>query len=227
MRGRRGLKGGRGPGPPSRPVSRLRGVLLRLRGGGAESDGGGGGGGLGGHRWRVRIARDGGNDVVGGRPEDESPLRHPSDMGATLPGPSGMKAAGLRGQRRWGRPAPATPPASSARRSKPRAVSRRPPLVAGNRGSLGWDVGMWSRKASGFREPHREVDSQLCESASLRGRLALARVTPPRCTPVTRQAGGRALLDKPAPANFLVTNFVGVAGQMPISPYICFGFGFA
>lgn len=147
-----------------------------------------------------------GDDVVGGRLEDESPLRHPSDTGATLPGPSGMKAAGLRGQRRWGRPArrprSATPPASSARRLKPHAVSRRPPLVAGNRESLGWGVGMWSRKASGFREPHREVDSQLCESVSLRGRLVLARVTPPRCTPVTRQAGGRALLDKPAPANF-------------------------
>lgn len=60
MRGRRGLKGGRGPGPPSRPVSRLRGAFLRLRGGGDESDGGGGGGGLGRRRWRVRITREGG-----------------------------------------------------------------------------------------------------------------------------------------------------------------------
>lgn len=65
MRGRRGLKGGRGPGPPSRPVSRLRGVFLRLRGGGAERDGGGGGGGLGGHRWRVRITREEGRRGLG------------------------------------------------------------------------------------------------------------------------------------------------------------------
>lgn len=63
MRGRRGLKGGRGPGPPSRPVSRLRGAFLRLRGGGDESDGGGGGGGFGRRRWRVRITREGGDSV--------------------------------------------------------------------------------------------------------------------------------------------------------------------
>lgn len=67
MRARCGLKGGRGPGPPSRPVSRLRGASLRLRGGGNESDGGGGGGGLGRRRWRVRITREGGGGRRGSR----------------------------------------------------------------------------------------------------------------------------------------------------------------
>lgn len=127
-----------------------------------------------------------GDDVVWGRPEDESPLRLLSDAGATLPGPSGLKAAGLRGERRWGRLAPATPIGDP---NPPRARGNRNPALApgglpwmGNRGSPGWGVGMWPRKASGFREPHREVDSQLCESASLRGRAPCAR--PRHASPV-------------------------------------------
>lgn len=105
-----------------------------------------------------------------------------------------------------GTPGPATPIGDPARFERaeietPRCLPAASP-GRGEPGVAGVGRGHVVPKASGFREPHREVDSQLCESVSLRGRLALARVTPPRCTPVTRQAGGRALLDKPAPANF-------------------------
>lgn len=186
MRGRRGLKGSRGPGPPSRPVRRLRGVFLRLRGGGAESDGGGGGGGLGGHRWRVRIARDWGTTWFGGAPRTS----HRSGFRRTRAPPFsrsvGAEGRGAAGRAAVGTPGPGDP---DWRPLPPRARGNRNPALApgglpwmGNRGSPGWGVGMWPRKASGFREPHREVDSQLCESASLRGRAPCAR--PRHASPV-------------------------------------------
>lgn len=127
-----------------------------------------------------------GDDVVWGRPEDESPLRLPSDAGATLPGPSGLKAAGLRGERRWGRPAPATPIGDPARLERAEiGTPRWHPAASpgwGTGGRLGgaWACGPGKRLASGNLTGRLTVSCARARPC-VAGRLALARVTPPRC----------------------------------------------
>lgn len=181
MRGRRGLKGGRGPGPPSRPGSRLRGAFLRLRGGGDESDGGGGGGGLGRRRWRVRITRKRGTTWVscalatpGGQPREGAGARslHPSGLTGRA------RAAGLRGGRAAavdGRPGD---PERGGARNFALGHGRLPWTQEPGVARVGEGVGLGA--------PRDSRPSAVRERGA-RG----ARVPPPAapCAPVTRRSG--------------------------------------